>query len=238
MVVEDYNPDDVFQSIHISRQKEPLPQKAGEMRAVIATYPPLGQVTCTRHASIVFTVQLEVDASRASDSWQIALWYAENNSTDWKELLLKESSEDQVESLQTHSAADAHVLHFQTSLPTTTSVNFTVKFRNGLDASWKWVRDQQGMQDGIVIPESLKAKTTSEDLHKYIKGMDPRLEIQVERSQTPDTSLWSVTAKVDAADGEKSSFTDIRFGVPWTQFLKYENLHFLSCAPASESLRP
>jgi hypothetical protein len=35
------------------------------------------------------------------------------------------------------------------------------------------------------------------------------------RSQSPGTTLWSVEASVDAADGAKSTFENIKFGLPW-----------------------
>ena len=212
------SPDSVIQLVHIPRQNISIP-KSCKMKAIVCSQPPLGQITTTSETSTNFTVELEVDTFRENDGWEVSLWYTQNGSCYWEELVLRRSPTKKSQSLQLFNST-SHFLYFTADLPTTAPIDFTIKFRNAKDQPWKWVKDAQGMEDGVIILRPSADQGVSPDLKNYIKGMDPALRVQIERSQAPQTTLWSVTTFVAAAIGEESSFTDIKIGVPWGKFLK------------------
>ena len=103
-------------------------------------------------------------------------------------------------------------------LQSTSQQYFTVKFRNGSDQSWKWLKDHQGTQDGIVMLKTITSQDAiSPNLEDYVQHLNPVLQWKNYRSQSPGTTLWSVEAPLEAADGEKSNIEDIKFGLPWGQ---------------------
>ena len=109
-------------------------------------------------------------------------------------------------------------LYFTTPLAIHLPTSFTVKFRNGSDQSWKWVKDHQGTQDGIVMLKTITEQDAlSSNLEDYVQGLNPILDSKNYRSQSPGTTLWSVEVPIEAADGEKSTIKDIKFGLPWGQ---------------------
>jgi hypothetical protein len=205
----------------IPKQKAPPASDDPSMKAYICTYPPLGQVTQIDKSTTVFTALLEVDKSRASDSWQLSLWHSEGK--QWQEVPM-----DPVRSVEAHptslrasnSAAEPALTHlyFTTPLAIHLPTNFTIKFRGGAEQSWKWVKDHQGTQDGIVMLKSVTSQdAVSSELGDYVQGLNPVLKSKHYRSQSPDTTLWSVEASIEAADGEKSRISNIKFGLPWGQ---------------------
>jgi hypothetical protein len=210
---------EVFQAQYIPKQKAPPASDHPSMKAYISTYPPLGQVTQIDKTTSVFTALLEVDESRASDQWQISLWHSEGK--EWREVPM-----DPVRSLAAHptvlqaSKSSFGVslarLYFTTPLVIHLPTNFTIKFRGSPDQSWKWVKDHQGTTDGIVMLKTVTdQEAISSDLGDYIEGLNPILKSKNYRSQSPGTTLWSVEAPVEAAAGAKSTFKDIKFGLPW-----------------------
>lgn len=185
------------------------------MKTYISTFPPLGQVTLIDQSTTVFTALLEVDEGRVSDPWEVSLWHSEGK--EWKEVpmeLLKDSSFYPT-FLQSLKQAPNHLI-FTTRCPTSLPTSFTVKFRAGPDHSWKWAKEHQGIPDGSVLLKSITSQDSiSSNLEDYVEGLNPILKSKNYRSQSPGTTLWAVDAPIEAADGEKSTFRDIKFGLPW-----------------------
>ena len=213
--------NEVFQAKYIPKQKGPPASDAPSMKAYISTYPSMGQVTQIDHSASVFTALLEVDESRATDSWQVSLWHLEGN--EWRECPLDpvRNASAHPTSLQSSKPAfgsTLHRLYFTTPLAIHLPTKFTIKFRYGADQTWKWVKDHQGTQDGVVMLKTVTSQDAiSSNLQDYIEGFNDGLESKNYRSQTPGTTLWSVTAPIEPADGEKSNIKDIKLGVPWGQ---------------------
>jgi hypothetical protein len=191
------------------------------MKAYISTYPPLAQATPIDQGTSVFTALLEVDESRATDSWQLSLWHSEGE--EWREcpMDLVRNPFAQPTSLQSSKPAfgsTLHRLYFSTPLAIHLTTHFTIKFRNASDQTWKWVKDHQGTHDGVVMLKTVTSQEAiSSSLEDYIQGLNPILDSKNHRSQSPGTTLWSVEAPIEAADGDKSAIKDIMFGLPWGQ---------------------
>lgn len=209
------------------------------MKAILTSHPPLGQVTTTTNPECTFTVCLEVDASRASQDWEVSLWYADstaehsesaNHSWEQHEMRLIESSKDLEENdlpiyLQAAENNDSARLFFRAEIAVVKSLSFTIRFKSGPDHAiqpWKWVRDLQGTLDGMVV---LKSKTDaallSTDLTNYIKHLNPALSIKSQRSESPGTLLWSIEAPVKAARNDESMEEETAFGRPWGTYSRY-----------------
>ena len=205
----------------IPKQKAPPASDDPSMKAYICTYPPLGQVTQIDKSTTVFTALLQVDRSRASDPWQLSLWHSEGK--QWQEVPMDplRNGEAHPTTLQRSKSSSEPILthlYFTTPLAIHLPTNFTIKFRGGAKQSWKWVKDHQGIADGIVILKSVTSQDAiSSDLGDYIQGLNPLLKAKNYRSQSPGTTLWSVETFIDGVDGEKSNIKEIKFGLPWGQ---------------------
>jgi hypothetical protein len=220
---------DVFQSVYIPKQ---TPRKAyglESMKAMITSYPPLDQVTVVEGTTTAFIILLETEKSRATNTWEVSLWYS--SGLEWRDSQLKpikDTAEDLPIVVQTSNDTTSHHLYFTTTIDVVSPMSFTVKFRTAPDQPWKWVKDHQGVLDGIILSKSLIHKFRNEDLHDLIKDLNPVIEAKKVLSQSPGTSVWSVTAPVEAAAGEKSAMIDVKFGLPWAgEILRYGHLLIL-----------
>lgn len=210
--------NEVFQAQYIPKQRGPLASDDPSMKAYICTFPSLGQVTQIDKSTTVFTASLEVDESRAKDPWQMSLWHSDGK--EWREVPM-----DPLRSVAAHPTAlqpskvfpeGLARLYFTTPLAIHLPTSFTIKFRGGSDQSWKWVKDHQRTMDGIVMLKTVTdVEDFSSDLGDYVQGLNPQLKSKSYRGQSPGTTLWAVEAPVNAADGEKSTFETIKFGLPW-----------------------
>jgi len=109
-------------------------------------------------------------------------------------------------------------LYFTTPLAINLPTSFTIKFRSNPSHAWKWVKDHQGSLDGTIILKSITSQDAiSSDLKDYVEGLNPDFEAKNFRSQTPGTTLWSVEMPIKAAEGEKSTIDEVKFGLPWGQ---------------------
>jgi hypothetical protein len=214
---------DVFQSVYIPKQ---TPRKAyglESMKAMITSYPPLGQVTLVEGTTTAFMILLETDKSRATDAWEVTLWHS--SGIGWRESQLKrvkDTTADLPMVIQTSNETTFHHLCFTTTIDVVSPMRFTVKFRTTPEQPWKWVKDQQGTLDGTILSKSMIHKSRTEDLHDLIKDLNPVIEAKKVLSQSPGISVWSATAPVEAAAGEKSAMVDVKFGLPWAgEFLRY-----------------
>jgi len=211
---------EVFQAKYIPKQ---TPTKAEHlfdgmtMKAMITSNPPLGQVTLLSEGTPLFTVLLETDESRTSDLWEVSIWYSPKGE-DWVELPLKATDSNVVSIVQCLKKQNSPTrqLYFSGALDIKTRTNFTIKFRAGPDQPWKWAKDQQGTSDGtLVLKIPAAAISNIENLNELIGDLNPVLEVTKVRSQTPNTSVWSVVAPVEAAKGDNSAFVKIKLGKPW-----------------------
>lgn len=211
--------NEVFQAQYIPKQKGPTPSNHPSMMAYISSYPALGQVTLVEKPSTTFTVLLEVDGGRASDPWQVSLWHSDGE--QWREVLMEsltdvEAQPTNLQAATNTSGGSPTRLYFTTALAIPLPITFTIKFRNGPDQSWKWAKDHQGTLDGSVIMKSVTGQDAlSSNLGDYFESLNPVLKSKNYRSQSPGTTLWSVETFVKAADGARSEFENIKFGVPW-----------------------
>lgn len=219
-IPKDSSGNEVFQAQYIPKQKGPVASNHPSMKAYISTYPALGQVNLIeKTGSSVFTAALEVDESRASDPWQVSLWHCEGK--EWREVPMEPLRNVTAHPIALQASKSAFGtsltrLYFTTPLAIHLPTAFTIKFRGGPDQSWKWVKDHQGTSDGTVILKTVTSQDDiSTDLEDYFEGLNPVLKSKNYRSQSPGTTLWSVEAPVDAADGAKSTFANIKFGLPW-----------------------
>jgi len=175
------------------------------------------QVTQIDKSTSVFTALLEVDEGRVKDPWEISLWHSEGK--EWREVPMDPAANAKFHPTALQSTkvpSNLHKLYFTTPLAINLPTSFTIKFRNGPNKPWKWVKDHQGMPDGTIILKAITPQTEiSSNLGDYVQELNPLLKSKNYRSQTPGTTLWSVEAPIEAAQGEKSAVVDIKFGLPW-----------------------
>lgn len=229
---------EAFQSVYIPKQTPRKAYNLKSMKAVITSYPPLGQVTLVEGATTTFIVLLETDKSRATDAWGVSLWYSQGEEWREQELNLVDENVDLPLVIQIPVGTSSHHLYFITTVDIVSSMSFTIKFRSAPDQPWEWVKDQQMALDGIVLSKTKISKSRTEDLDDLIKDLNPIVKATKVLSQSPDTSVWSVTAPVEAADVEKSAMVNIKFGLPWAgKILRYGNLLDIVCSSSTASAR-
>jgi len=98
------------------------------------------------------------------------------------------------------------------------SISFTITFRASEAEPWKWANEQFSTADGHIIYQS--GVPLQQDLSHYIQGLPDSLQIHQEKSDTPETLLWSVTSLVSAASGGASGYASNKFGKP-TKFSRW-----------------
>lgn len=215
---------ETFQAVFIPKQRPPPePQPENVTMASVSSFPPLGQVTQLKNGDVEFIAVLEVPESDGSSPWEVALWHskASDEGEEWVEHRLSPSGPDAVPSTLQAATGNSR-LYFGGKLTIESNLKFTVKFRAGPDQEWRWIRDETGMGDGIVIVnDNLDQKDTETGLPDLIQGFNPDLKWQSHLSQCPGTRLWSVEAPVDAAKDEDSTIVDVPLGVPWGGFLRW-----------------
>lgn len=208
--------EDYDESIyHVPKQRKPV---ANDMGASVSVFPPLGQVTQVPKDKVQLTALLEVPNDQAHQPWELALWHAAGDD-NWTETSM--SSTDKVPS--TLQPVDDRISRFwfQCEVSVQSLLNFTVKFRAGPDQEWRWLRNEQGMEDGTIIVKSgLTTAALPDDFSEILRGYDSDIKVHACRSQSPGTRLWAVEASVDAAQGEDSSYKDFNLGLPWGGFLR------------------
>ncbi len=74
------------------------------------------------------------------------------------------------------------------------------------------MNEQSAVSNGELCYQT--SDPISEDLSEYIGGLSADLEVECTASETPGTTLWSITAPAAAAEGAESGFTDIKLGWP------------------------
>ncbi|KAI9743585.1 MAG: hypothetical protein M1818_002900 [Claussenomyces sp. TS43310] len=227
--MDSHETTEVFQAEYIPKQTPPKTEylvEKGNMRASLSSYPPLGEVTVVPSAKVLFTVSLETDERRISEAWQVALWHSANNGS-WKELALNRTTNNSARPAILQNVAkegfSPHRIYFSGTLDIEENTSFTLKFRSRREQSWKWAKEQQGVQDGtIIVEQSWNAVDEIDDLEELIGELNPAFETKKVQSQTPNTSVWSLGASIAAARDDESTFADLKFGKPWKgAFIKW-----------------
>lgn len=223
-----------FQRVFIPAQKGAPPPQPASMAANLSSYPPLGQVTKLRSGRVSVVALLEVPASRASEAWQVSLWHSQDGG-DWQEVDLQPVAPEEERSVAAFLQEGEPGLvgrYFSTAaapLEVERSVHFTLKFRAGDAAEWRWIRDEKDLHDGVLVVAASDGSTSlagvdtegvDEDLGGIIKNLNASLVVRREASQSPGTKLWSIKAPVPAAKGEDSTYADVELGIPWGGFLR------------------
>jgi hypothetical protein len=98
------------------------------------------------------------------------------------------------------------------------SVSFTITFRAAENEPWKWANEQFSTSDGHIIYQTARLLDTN--LTKFIDGLSEDFKIQDEKSDTPETLLWSVASPVNAASGKASGLSNRKLGKP-TNFSRW-----------------
>ncbi|KAM0329229.1 hypothetical protein ACHAQA_004529 [Verticillium albo-atrum] len=211
---------DVFKTLHVYQQKPPPGSIADDMKAIIQSFPPLGQVTQVQRGRVSFTVILEIPQSRRDESWQVALWQS-SDGNDWIETSTYSTPSDAApKSIGLPSEGIAQ-LFFSATVEIQGSLQFTLKFRHGKNEPWRWTRDELGLGDGHILVNTLSARTLSDNLGDHIKDLDPAWDVQILSSQAPRTRLWSLQAAVPASKDDQSSTLDLPIGIPWGQPMRW-----------------
>lgn len=188
------------------------------MRALLQSYPPLGQVTCCREGHVDFSAILDVSKGRQDEPWEVALWHSIDGG-DWNQYNLINHSAESAPHLLQELPPSSSFLHFSSSLSFQTSVQFTFKFREDTNKPWKWVRDQEGLNDGIILLQ--RRATESNDIREYIPDLGPIWKVSNHVSQSPGTQLWSLRCEIPAAAEQSSYFEDVQLGTPWGSYIRY-----------------
>lgn len=193
------------------------------MTACVATYPPLAQATQIQDSEIAFSATLVVPSDLAAEPWQLALWYL-GKDEKWAEAEFTPYDRTSI-AISQNTDNLIHIPFKTASLKVSSFTSFTVKFRQSPGHDWRWVRDQQGLDDGVIIVNSNPVQEgDSEDLPDLIRGLNPDLKWRPRMSQCPNTRLWSIEAIVKGAQDEgessPSTFADIKLGLPWGNFIR------------------
>jgi hypothetical protein len=220
-VEEPYSFPAEFQAVFIPKQKPAPAPVSDSMRTFVASYPPLSQVTELDDGAVAFTALLEVHESRGAEPWQAALWHSIDDG-EWTEAPLNTVEANQGPVFLHDPPSHIARFYFKASVSVQKSMRFTVKVRGGSHEDWRWIRDEQGLGDGVVIvkPGASGAVVSPDTLGDLIKDLNPAWKIGSIMSQSPGTNLWSLTADIPAADGGNSSYADIPVGIPWGSFLR------------------
>ncbi|GKT64585.1 raffinose synthase Sip1 [Colletotrichum tofieldiae] len=224
MPSDNYSFADVFQAVFISKQK-PAPEPIVDaMKAIIQSYPPLGQYTQASTGRLTVTAVLEIPTPRASEPWEVTIWHS-SDGAEWAETALaRVPDENAPTTLQT---VPDHVRRLFYSAPVAfnKSFQFTLKFRHSDSEPWRWTRDELGVGDATVV---LNAKpvleSVSERFDDLVPGLNPAWEVKSLMSQCPGTRLWSLKAAIDGVEGDESKLANIPLGVPWGGFLRWFSL--------------
>ncbi|OLN82928.1 putative galactinol-sucrose galactosyltransferase 6 [Colletotrichum chlorophyti] len=221
MPSDSYNFADVFQAVFVPKQKQAPEPIADTMKAIIQSYPALGQFTQVLDGRLSVTAVLEIAASRADEPWEVALWHSSDDA-EWAETTLPRLAEDDgPTNLQT---VPDHVrrLFFSASVSINKSLQFTLKFRHGQNEPWRWTRDELGVGDGsVVVSAKSVLESVSECFEDIVADLNPAWKVKSLMSQCPGTRLWTAETAVDAVDGDESKVADIALGVPWGGFLRW-----------------
>ncbi|PNY24554.1 galactinol-sucrose galactosyltransferase 6, partial [Tolypocladium capitatum] len=216
MSAEKYDFATEFKEIYISEQRSAPPPVPEDMKVQLQSYPPLGQVTPVGSGETTLTAVLEIPQHREQESWEVALWVSLDGS-EWAESILGRI--DVGLGPQTLQAVPNSMseLYFACSLCFATSMQFTLKFRHEKDEPWRWIRDEQGLSDGLIVATS--SPLTSDMLPTIIPDLDGEWKVSSCMSQSSQSQLWTLEVTIPRAYGDTSTFKDVEIGTPWGSYL-------------------
>ncbi|KAK3674851.1 hypothetical protein LTR78_005195 [Recurvomyces mirabilis] len=202
----------------------------GVIDARVTCIPSLGQATQIARAngSVRFTVLLETtnpsaiedELESSDDGPAVCLWHDHQGVTTWSELPLK-SSKNHHDILLLNRPTNRQITRywFTAELPGQPQngqiVSFTIKFKMSDAQGWKWVKDSTGIDDGALhYHTDVLQKGASLPLHTFFDNPSPDLEVNMERPETDNTLLYSVTCPVAGAQDPDSGYQHHRLGKP------------------------
>lgn len=227
-----------FRASLATRQKETTMSATTSIDVRVASYPPLAQTTLSTQDAIRFVVILDVPQHLAANSWEVAIWHSEGVS-NWEETRLSRATLDSnPTSLQAISSSHVR-LCYHTNFSFNNTVDFTIKFRNHPGQAWRWVKDEQGLGDGMVLHQAQSLSDIAQNgLQDVIVGLNPTLRVKSALSQSPGTQLWEIRADVHASEHGNSVFSTIELGHAWGKPHRSVSAsqHILFCACMNEDL--
>lgn len=169
---------------------------------------------------VKITVLLE---SSSKKDWQVALWSNFENRDEWTSSSLQPAGDGlSLIAIKGKTDNNVHRQWFSIELQGTPKhrapVSFTITFRASEDEPWKWANEQFSTSDGHIIYQS--PNKFEDSLDHYIQGLPSEIQVQKENSETPDTSLWSLTSPAKEASGRTSGSTKLTLGKP-TNFARW-----------------
>lgn len=217
MSSESYDFGQVFQDVYVSKQK-PAPQAVAEsMKASLQSYPPLGQVTPISAEEVALTAILEIPKSRASEvPLEVSAWHSVDGA-EWKDIALDPIHDYNAPNalLLTPESVSHH--YFRSTVSFNQSLRFTLKFKYGSEEQWRWIRDEQGLDDGLIV--NTAAEKSSNDLSDLIPDLNlSEWTVSSRLSQAPRSALWQLETTVSSAVGDDSAYRDVSIGTPWGSF--------------------
>ncbi|KAF4449434.1 hypothetical protein F53441_7296 [Fusarium austroafricanum] len=222
MPSDNYNFADEFQAIYIAKQKVAPPPVSEDMKVVLQSFPPLGKVTSVHEKDVTLTAVLEIPKFRANELWEVSVWHSVDG-FEWKGLEvapIKEAGCPQTLQVLDDSMSR---FYFTSSFSFAASVQFTLKFRHSPDVDWRWIRDEQGLGDGLIA--NAAAGVSFSNLSDMIPDLNSKdWAIKSHLSQSPGTSLWSLQTAIPPAKGDDSAYRDITIGTPWGSFVRWFSL--------------
>lgn len=211
------NPDqigDAFQALFIQPQKPVSSLEPVETRVTLACHPPLGQLSKVRVGPVNVIAVLEVHPARQSLPWEVSLWHSIDEGI-WGEVALKSIINNPIPTSFQGQNSSKSQRFLMTTLQAQETIYFTLKYREGPDADWRWIRDETGLEDGMIVVENPTPFSFSKNLHDYISNLNRDLRVESLLSQSPKTELWSVKTSIQAQD-----IVNVNLGMPWGSFYK------------------
>jgi len=220
-IVPDGTPGDIHQIPAQSDLPDASESTSSDIRLTV--FPPLNQATIIprdQH-SVKFKIVLDKTASKSTSSEaaaQVSIWHNHDGEHNWAELPLTSSSDDEKVLVLDGSKSAVAANHVYTAELTGLPkhghvVSFTAKYRADSTHEWMWIKDSSGIQDGTLHYQTTDyAKHSSYDLKHWFSDISPDIQIDVERPETDNTFLYSLTSPVSAAAGDDSAWQHHQLG--------------------------